>query len=145
MASAPCTVGRPLSKHPCRITQRQRPERRLARRRAGCHLCLGSGPRIACERIPVGIDVISFADEEGTWLACLGSRVFCGEISGSLLADLQSKSGERLSDRLQQLGLRERPLARFDPQRHRAYLEAHIEQGPRLELKGSTLALSQPS
>ncbi len=85
---------------------------------------------------PVGIDVISFADEEGTWLACLGSRVFCGEISGSLLADLQSKSGERLSDRLQQLGLRERPLARFDPQRHRAYLEAHIEQGPRLETQG---------
>jgi beta-ureidopropionase / N-carbamoyl-L-amino-acid hydrolase len=81
----------------------------------------------------VGVDVISFADEEGTWLACLGSRVFCGELTGSCVADLQSNSGERLSDRLQQLGLCDRPLARLDPQRHGAYLEAHIEQGPRLQ------------
>jgi beta-ureidopropionase / N-carbamoyl-L-amino-acid hydrolase len=85
---------------------------------------------------PFGVDVVSFADEEGTWLACLGSRVFCGELAESRLADLQSKSGERLSDRLQQLGLRGRPLARLDPQRHCAYLEAHIEQGPRLEAEG---------
>jgi beta-ureidopropionase / N-carbamoyl-L-amino-acid hydrolase len=84
----------------------------------------------------IGVDVISFADEEGTWLACLGSRVFCRELTESRLADLQSKNGERLSDRLQQLGLRDRPLARLDPQRHRAYLEAHIEQGPRLEADG---------
>jgi len=84
----------------------------------------------------IGADVISFADEEGTWLACLGSRVFCGELTESHLADLQSQSGERLSDRLQQLGLRDRPLVRLDPQRHRAYLEAHIEQGPRLEADG---------
>jgi beta-ureidopropionase / N-carbamoyl-L-amino-acid hydrolase len=82
---------------------------------------------------PIGVDVISFADEEGTWLACLGSRAFCGELTDSRLAGLQSKSGERLLDRLQQLGLSGRPLARLDPQRHRAYLEAHIEQGPRLE------------
>ena len=82
---------------------------------------------------PIGVDVISFADEEGTWLACLGSRAFCGELTVSRLAGLQSKSGERLFDRLQQLGLSGRPLARLDPQRHRAYLEAHIEQGPRLE------------
>ena len=87
-------------------------------------------------RSPIGVDVISFADEEGTWLACLGSRVFCGELTESRLADLESKSGERLSDRLQQLGLRDRPLARLDTQRHRAYLEAHIEQGPRLETDG---------
>jgi beta-ureidopropionase / N-carbamoyl-L-amino-acid hydrolase len=82
---------------------------------------------------PIGVDVISFADEEGTWLACLGSRAFCGELTDSRLAGLQSKSGEWLLDRLQQLGLSGRPLARLDPQRHRAYLEAHIEQGPRLE------------
>ena len=29
----------------------------------------------------IGIDVISFADEEGTWLPCLGSRSFCGELA----------------------------------------------------------------
>ena len=31
----------------------------------------------------IGIDVISFADEEGTWLPCLGSRSFCGELAES--------------------------------------------------------------
>jgi beta-ureidopropionase / N-carbamoyl-L-amino-acid hydrolase len=80
----------------------------------------------------VGIDVISFADEEGTWLPCLGSRTFCGEVGDATLRDVQKKTGERLMDRLAQLELRDRPLSRFDASRHRAYLEAHIEQGPRL-------------
>ena len=80
----------------------------------------------------IGIDVISFADEEGTWLPCLGSRTFCGEVGEATLCDVQKKTGERLVDRLTQLELRDRPLTCFDPERHRAYLEAHIEQGPRL-------------
>jgi beta-ureidopropionase / N-carbamoyl-L-amino-acid hydrolase len=80
----------------------------------------------------VGIDVISFADEEGTWLPCLGSRSFCGELAEPDLSSIQAKGGERLFDRLMHLELRDRPLARLDPQRHRAYFEAHIEQGPRL-------------
>ena len=81
----------------------------------------------------VGIDVISFADEEGTWLPCLGSRTFCGEIGESALSGVVAKNGERLLDRLTQTGLRDRPLLRLDARRHCAYLEAHIEQGPRLE------------
>jgi beta-ureidopropionase / N-carbamoyl-L-amino-acid hydrolase len=80
----------------------------------------------------IGIDVVSFADEEGTWLPCLGSRVFSGQADESTLRDVNAKSGARLVDRLTALELRDRPLARFDPDRHRAYLEAHIEQGPRL-------------
>src|SRR4029079_5894326 len=69
---------------------------------------------------------------EGTWLPCLGSRTFCGEVGEASLRDIQRKTGERLMDRLTQTELRDRPLARFDPARHCAYLEAHIEQGPRL-------------
>lgn len=80
----------------------------------------------------IGVDVISFADEEGTWLACLGSRSFCGELDETVLAGVQTRSGKQLIDRLAQAGLGDRPLARLDPHRHRAYLEAHIEQGPRL-------------
>jgi beta-ureidopropionase / N-carbamoyl-L-amino-acid hydrolase len=80
----------------------------------------------------VGIDVISFADEEGTWLPCLGSRTFCDEVGDATLRDVQKKTGERLMDRLAELELRDRPLSRFDASRHRAYFEAHIEQGPRL-------------
>jgi beta-ureidopropionase / N-carbamoyl-L-amino-acid hydrolase len=84
----------------------------------------------------VGVDVISFADEEGTWLPCLGSRSFCGELTKQVLDTAQSKTGERLLHRLASLGLGDRPFARLDPRRHRGYFEAHIEQGPRLEAEG---------
>jgi N-carbamoyl-L-amino-acid hydrolase len=89
----------------------------------------------------IGIDAISFADEEGTWLPCLGSRSFCGELADNALAGVQAKTGERLVDRLAQLGLGKSALVRFDPQRHRAYLEAHIEQGPRLITDGINIGV----
>ncbi len=84
----------------------------------------------------IGVDVISFADEEGTWAPLLGSRSFCGELSEAALASAQTKTGERLVDQLAKLGLSSRPRAGLDPRRHRAYLEAHIEQGPRLGAAG---------
>jgi beta-ureidopropionase / N-carbamoyl-L-amino-acid hydrolase len=80
----------------------------------------------------LGVDLISFADEEGTWLACLGSRSFCGALADAELAQARTRTGERLLDRLVHAGLQNRPLVRLDPKRHGAYLEAHIEQGPRL-------------
>ncbi len=84
----------------------------------------------------IGVDVISFADEEGTWLGCLGSRVFCGDLAEADLAGIGKSVGEGLLDRLAELGLRHRALARLDPSRHRTYIEAHIEQGPRLSAGG---------
>jgi beta-ureidopropionase / N-carbamoyl-L-amino-acid hydrolase len=80
----------------------------------------------------VGVDLISFSDEEGTWLACLGSRSFCDMLTDAELARVRARTGERLLDRLAHAGLQNRPLVRLDPKRHSAYLEAHIEQGPRL-------------
>jgi beta-ureidopropionase / N-carbamoyl-L-amino-acid hydrolase len=80
----------------------------------------------------VGVDLISFSDEEGTWLACLGSRSFCDVLTDAELARVRARTGERLLDRLAHAGLQNRPLVRVDPKRHCAYLEAHIEQGPRL-------------
>jgi N-carbamoyl-L-amino-acid hydrolase len=80
----------------------------------------------------VGVDVVSFTDEEGTFMACGGSRVFCGEIGLEDIKQARNASGENFADRLQTLGLAGRPLAKLDPARHRAFLEAHIEQGPRL-------------
>jgi N-carbamoyl-L-amino-acid hydrolase len=71
---------------------------------------------------PVGVDVISFADEEGTYQGELGSTVFCGqEIPEVAVAPLMAT------------GWRGRPLGRLEPTRHQAYLELHIEQGSRLE------------
>jgi N-carbamoyl-L-amino-acid hydrolase len=80
----------------------------------------------------VGVDVVSFTDEEGTFAACGGSRVFCGDVDLNDLGAAQNASGERFDERLQALGLVGRPLAKLDPSRHRAFMEAHIEQGPRL-------------
>ena len=42
------------------------------------------------------------------------------------------RTGDGLLERLDALGLANRQRAQFDPVRHRAYLEAHIEQGPKL-------------
>ena len=80
----------------------------------------------------VGVDVVSFTDEEGTFMACGGSRVFCGDLRLEDFDTARSASGESFTERLRALGLAGRPLARLDPARHRAFLEAHIEQGPRL-------------
>ena len=62
----------------------------------------------------VGIDVVSFGDEEGTWLPCLGSRCFCGEVDRDALYAVLSRKGERLADRLEAIRLHRRPLALID-------------------------------
>ena len=53
--------------------------------------------------------MISFADEEGTWLPCLGSSRSAASSARLRSRDVQTKTGERLVDRLTQLGLGERP------------------------------------
>lgn len=84
---------------------------------------------------PVGIDVVSFEDEEGTYLPCLGSRSFCDELNEGEIKAAKSKSGAALADALTVLRGAEAPL-RCDRARTLCYLEAHIEQGPRLESAG---------
>jgi len=80
-----------------------------------------------------GVDVISFADEEGRFLGTVGSRVFCGEVVPADCAGVLSADGTILAEALEQAGFAGRPLARLEPARHQGYFEAHIEQGPRLE------------
>jgi N-carbamoyl-L-amino-acid hydrolase len=80
----------------------------------------------------LGVDVASFQDEEGTFLPFLGSRSFCGDVSEADLAAVKSKDGTPLAAALASAAY-SGPAATYDPDRHAAYLEAHIEQGPRLE------------
>jgi N-carbamoyl-L-amino-acid hydrolase len=89
---------------------------------------------------PVGIDVVSFSDEEGTYLPCFGARSFCGILDEADIATAKSKSGGLLTDALATIG-NEGPLLHLDRQRHIAYLEAHIEQGPRLETSGTKVGV----
>jgi beta-ureidopropionase / N-carbamoyl-L-amino-acid hydrolase len=81
---------------------------------------------------PIGIDVVSFQDEEGTFLAFLGSRTFCNDLSAAEIDVARS------GDLTLRAALAAVPGAagsqRLDRARHLCYLEAHIEQGPRLEL-----------
>ena len=80
----------------------------------------------------LGVDVASFQDEEGTFLPFLGSRSFCNDLSDADVAGAKSKDGTPLAKAL--AAAKYGPEAvRLDPARHAAYLEAHIEQGPRLE------------
>ena len=80
---------------------------------------------------PIGIDVMSFQDEEGSYLAFLGSRTFCQELPASEI-DTAKRGEHRLRAALAAVPPAANP-ARFDAGRHLCYLEAHIEQGPRLE------------
>lgn len=80
----------------------------------------------------LGVDVVSFQDEEGTYLPCLGSRSFCNDITDADMAAAKSQNGEMLRTAIERAGYGGHAWRR-DPVRHVAYLEAHIEQGPRLE------------
>lgn len=83
-----------------------------------------------------GVDAISFQDEESTYLATLGSRSFSGALSDAELAGARGPGGRPLTETLSEAGYAGKSRARLDPTRHVAYLEGHIEQGPRLETEG---------
>ena len=90
---------------------------------------------------PLGVDVISFAVEESAFLELAGSRAFCGSLSDADIDGARDREGVRLAAALAEAGWAERPRARLDPSRHVAYLEAHIEQGPRLEAAGKRIGV----
>jgi beta-ureidopropionase / N-carbamoyl-L-amino-acid hydrolase len=80
------------------------------------------------------IDVVSFQDEEGTFVPLLGSQAFIGAITeAEQFADAQALDGRRLGEALAVEPIRAQPILRLDTNRTLAFLEAHIEQGPRLE------------
>ena len=89
----------------------------------------------------LGVDVISFADEEGTYRALAGSLSFCGELSDTDIESATTTGGTSLTEALTQAGYAGQPRARLDPGRHLAYFEGHIEQGPRLEVENQKIGI----
>ena len=83
------------------------------------------------ERCPV--DVVAFQDEESTYLPTLGSRTLFGAVTEDELSVARNIDGHRLTDAIAASGFAANPPRRLDNGRYRAFLEAHIEQGPRLE------------
>ena len=86
-----------------------------------------------------GVDVIAFADEEGHFSggSFLGSESFVGDVSEEMMDASQDRSGRgSLRDLLAAAGLADRPRLLLEKGRYSAFLEAHIEQGRRLEDDG---------
>ncbi len=93
---------------------------------------------------PVGLRLVDWADEEGARFgrSLFGSSCCAGTLDPDEVRDLRDKDGERLED----------VVARYDVELDRAlesgaelrgaraYIEAHIEQGPVLESKGEPAA-----
>jgi N-carbamoyl-L-amino-acid hydrolase len=88
----------------------------------------------------VGVDAISFQDEEGTYLPCLGSKSFCAGVDQAAIAAGRRSDGDWLSDALERVGLDGDPI-RAAPERYAGFLEAHIEQGPRLIAAGAKIGI----
>ncbi|MBS7539825.1 allantoate amidohydrolase [Ancylobacter lacus] len=93
---------------------------------------------------PFGIDVLAFGDEEGSRFPTTlsASAAIAGIFSPSMLAARDS-DGVRFEDALRAYGKdpADIPAAAYDPARVIAYVEAHIEQGPVLEVEGEPLGI----
>src|SRR5207245_8673651 len=82
--------------------------------------------------------VTAWSDEEGRYGSLFGSRAFCGLLDGARIPEMAAVDGERLMDAMARAGFDalRAPEAKVPPEAVNAYLELHIEQGPRLEEAG---------
>jgi len=90
-------------------------------------------------RLPFGIDVIAFSEEEGVryGVPFLGSLAVCGRFDRRLL-ERTDAGGTGMAQAFRDFGLDPARIAEaaYPPGRLFGYLEAHIEQGPVLEALG---------
>jgi N-carbamoyl-L-amino-acid hydrolase len=87
--------------------------------------------------------VAAWSDEEGRYGSLFGSRAFCGSLDVAGLPDMAAVDGERLVDAMARAGFdaMRAPEARAPDGAVAAYLELHIEQGPRLEEAGIPIGI----
>ena len=89
------------------------------------------------------VEVVAWADEEGArfGVGLFGSTAVFGRL-GRGGGDRRDRDGVSIADALRALGERGDPAAaRRDPTELAAYLELHIEQGPRLDAAGLPLGV----
>ena len=82
--------------------------------------------------------VAAWSDEEGRYGSLFGSRAFCGTLDAARIPEMAAADGERLVDAMAGAGFDalRAPEARAPAGSVGAYVELHIEQGPRLEEAG---------
>ena len=90
----------------------------------------------AARRLPLA--VAAWSDEEGRYGSLFGSRAFCGKLDVARVEDMAAVDGERLVDAMAHAGFDARRAgeAKAPTGAVAAYVELHIEQGPRLEEGG---------
>ncbi|MDZ5459127.1 2-oxo-4-hydroxy-4-carboxy-5-ureidoimidazoline decarboxylase [Azohydromonas lata] len=90
----------------------------------------------AGQRLPFGIEVVGFAEEEGQRYKAtfLGSGALIGQFDWGWL-DQTDASGVSMRQAMQDAGLRTEDIASLqrDPARYLGFVEVHIEQGPVLD------------
>lgn len=99
---------------------------------------VASGARLARP-----VEVVAWADEEGArfGIGLFGSAAAFGKLPPNA-AERRDRGGTSIADALRALGMSgDLAAAQRDPKGVRAYLELHIEQGPRLERKGIPLGI----
>jgi beta-ureidopropionase / N-carbamoyl-L-amino-acid hydrolase len=88
------------------------------------------------------VEVAVWCDEEGHFGSFLGSRSYVGGVSEAEIdAARDRSSGRTMRDALRDVGLAGRARTTAQPGRHIGYLEAHIEQGQRLESGGLAIGI----
>src|SRR5579859_972559 len=83
------------------------------------------------------VEVASWCDEEGHFGSFLGSRSFVGAVMEAEIDAARDRNSDRtMRQALESVGLNGRARVTAERGRHIGYLEAHIEQGDRLETSG---------
>src|SRR6202163_3114252 len=88
------------------------------------------------------VEVAAWCDEEGHFGSFLGSRSYAGALTEADIDAARDRNSDRtMRQALSEVGLAGRPRAEAEPGRHIGYLEAHIEQGQRLESEGLSIGV----
>ena len=88
------------------------------------------------------VEVAAWCDEEGHFGSFLGSRSYAGNVSeADIDAARDRSSGRTMREALRDAGLAGRARITAERGRHIGYLEAHIEQGQRLESGGLAIGV----
>jgi allantoate deiminase len=98
----------------------------------------------AGKRLPFGIDVLAFGDEEGSrFPATLSSSSACAGVFRVENLKLADRNGVTLGDAIATYGKSSAdiPAAAYRREEAAAYLEVHIEQGPVLETRREPLGV----
>src|ERR1700758_314545 len=88
------------------------------------------------------VEVASWCDEEGHFGSFLGSRSYVGDLTEADIDAARDRNSDRsMREALHSVGLSGRARVTAERGRHIGYLEAHIEQGDRLESGGLKIGI----